>query len=363
MIMKDLLYSLRRLHGNLHDWKRDIYPLYRQKLQNPEAVFLVFTPEHNNLGDHAIAQSETTWLEDMDIPYIELTGRTLETLSRGKCLNLMNGRTILIHGGGYMGTIWPESEALLRQIIEKNPRSRILLLPNTIYYEEDAEGRRELAESQRIYNAHKHLKLYAREKISYETMKALYRDVAIAPDLVLRMNRCKDGIERSGCILCLRSDQEKTRSEQDEAEVKTQITQIFGGNVSRVDMIAEGNVPVARRDQALELQFDRFRHAELVITDRLHGMIFCAITGTPCIVINSKSPKVLGCYEWIKQLPYIRFCEDVRELTRIWQSIPKRDWKYDPSVLLPLYEPLKNDILRFTKGKRNAEHQCDRSDL
>ena len=361
--MKDLLHLFRVLHGRLHEWRLNILPLLCERLFHPKSVYLVFTPEHDNLGDHAIAQSEKTWLDLLGISYIEITGLTLEKWNRHHCLDIMNGRTILIHGGGYLGSIWPESEALLRKIIAENPKSNILLLPNTIYYEKDAESQRDMVESTRIYNSHKYLKLYARERLSYEIMKDLYRNVALAPDMVLRMNKCKSGVKRDGCILCLRSDREKTRSKQEEASVIAQVSQLFGRNVSQLDMIASNWIPIPDRNVALDKQFDAFRHAKLVITDRLHGMIFCAITGTPCIVINSKSPKVLGCYEWVEELPYIQYCDDVKNLSLIYQSIPKREWEYDPNSLLKLYEPLKYDILCAARGKRYANNHCYRSSL
>ena len=361
--MKDLLYPLRVMHGNLYEWKKNKLPLIEERFRNPKAVYLVFTPEHDNLGDHAIAQSETEWLKALGIQYIEVTGKTLEKWRRYNALNIMNGRSILIHGGGYLGTIWPESEALLRAIISNNPRSEILLLPNTVFYEEDDTGRREMEGSSVLYNRHEHLKLYAREKTSYETMKLLYRDVAIAPDMVLRMNKCIPGIRRNGCILCLRSDREKTRSEQTDTIIEAQVRELFGDRIRRIDMIVSRQIPIEDRDLELEQQFDAFRHAELVITDRLHGMIFCAITGTPCVVLNSKSPKVLGCYAWIKDLPYIRFCDDAVKIKQIYQDIPKREWYYEPEKLLPYYEDLKYDLLRISRGKRYADRQCNRSGI
>ena len=49
-----------------------------------------------------------------------------------------------------------------------------------------------------------------------------------------------------------------------------------------------------------------FSEVKLVITDRLHGMLFSAITHTPCIAIDNLSRKVSGVYEWIKALPYVK---------------------------------------------------------
>lgn len=345
---------LRRKHSSLKKWLHTLFPLYLLRLRRGNTVLLAFTPEHGNLGDHAIAQSETAWLRELRIPFLEVTGKQLSYINSKQRLKLMNGRTILIHGGGYLGTIWPESEAMLRAIIQQNPKSEILLLPNTIYYEKNEDGQRELKASIQIYNSHKHLKLYAREAPSYETMKRCYHSVAIAPDMVLRMNKCEVGIPRKGCILCLRTDREKTRSDEIDAGIASQVQALFGNNIQNLDMLRPYPIPIPERDRELEKQFDAFRHSELVITDRLHGMIFCAISGTPCIVINSKSPKVLGCYEWVRELSYIQFCDDVQNLTQIYQSIPKQDWQYDNAKILSLYEPLKEDILCVARRKKNA---------
>ena len=57
--------------------------------------------------------------------------------------------------------------------------------------------------------------------------------------------------------------------------------------------------------------FNKFRNSKLVITDRLHGMVFSAITKTPCIVTKSLDHKVIGTYEWIKNLNYIKLVEDL----------------------------------------------------
>ena len=211
--VKDFLYPLRVLHGKLYEWRiraftrlRERFSLFLERLRNPRAVYLVYTPEHRNLGDHAIAQAEAEWLHSLHIPYLEVTGKRLEYLRKNSLLNTMDGRPILIHGGGFLGTIWPESERLLRAIIKSNPHSEILLLPNTIYYDKNAEGEMQFEESIQIYNSHKHFKLYAREKVSFEVMQKAYNCVSLSPDLVLRLNRCQSGVERHGGLLCLRTE-------------------------------------------------------------------------------------------------------------------------------------------------------------
>lgn len=349
--MRDILYPLRVLHGRVHDWCTDRIPLYKDRFLHPNAVYLVLTPEHGNLGDHAIAQSENEVLTELGIPYIEYSGRKLEELQCNNCLDIMNGRTILINGGGNLGGLWPDIETMMQNIVKNNPKSKILILPNSIYYDDSEEDNLFMKQSAAIYNSHPHLKLYAREYTSYEVMKAIYHNVAIVPDMVLRMNKCEAGIKRNGCIICLREDREKTISSEEEAAIHTQASLLFGDTIRYVDMKKPYLIPIENREEELNKQFDAFRHAELVITDRLHGMIFCAITGTPCIVFSSKSPKMRGCYKWIQNLEYIQFCENVSEIGSIYSSISRQEWYYDNRELLPLYEPLKSDIRMLVKRK------------
>ena len=85
---RDILFPLRQLHGMLYEWyirqKRKAELLKKPHLQEymekksrcPDVVFLVLTPEHANLGDHAIAYAEAEMLKKAGIDYVEITGKT-----------------------------------------------------------------------------------------------------------------------------------------------------------------------------------------------------------------------------------------------------------------------------------------------
>ncbi len=344
---KDFLYPLRRLHGILHDAneKRKLRNAYRAEFKkNPNTVFLILTPEHGNLGDHAIAQAETNLLKRLGVNYIEITGSQLYELKWTNRLDVFNGFPVFINGGGNLGTIWIKTENLQREIIQNNPQSTILILPNTVFYEDSKGGQEELQNSIQIYNHHKHLTVYAREKTSYHYMKAIYRDVRLIPDMVLSLKKDNYNLDRKGCLLCLRKDCEKTRTEGQDQIIRQQVTELFGTDVADTDMVVPGRVTVEQREAALQAKFDEFSGAQLVITDRLHGMIFCAITGTPCIVIDSKSPKVRGCYEWIKHLDYIRFADSPEDIIAEYRAIPKGPHHYDNTHLTHYYQTLAEDI-------------------
>lgn len=326
----------------------------KERITHPHAAYWVLTPAHGNLGDQAIAQSEQILFRQLGISVIEVTGKELLRRQQLHLLRLMNRRPILVHGGGFLGTIWFDAEVLLRDIIVKNPKSRILVLPNTVYYENTKRGQRELAHSESIYNSHPNLSIFLREQVSYDLAKEHYRNVSLVPDMVMLQNRSGTEASRNGCLLCLRKDHEKTRSPEDERTIRQSAATLFGDRVFDCDMVTDHAIPPENRDEELEKQFQLFRSAELVITDRLHGMIFCAITGTPCIVIDSLSPKVRGCYQWLSHLDYIRFCDDPAQIPGLCKTLPKGSQLYDNAEIRRAYALLKDAIVKTVPARKHG---------
>lgn len=351
----DILYPVRKLHGYIHEYKlyqknkHSFYKSYikpiKEKLRHtPKLFFLVLTPEHGNMGDHAIAVSEAQLLNRLDYEYVEITGHMLTYFEQYNYLDIMNGHPIMINGGGNMGTLWFDAERIHRSIMQSNPNSPIFLMPNSMFYEKSDYGKSEFHKSIQIYNAHPNLYLFAREAISYNAMKQVYRNVTLIPDMVLALNECKEQTQRKGCLLCLRTDHERTIDDAALQVIQEQAQQLFGQHVKHTDMNIGKCVPIMQRDTALNEKYSEFRSAELVITDRLHGMIFCAITGTPCILINSRSPKVRGSFEWVRDLGYIKFAEDPLAISELYHSIPRCIHSYDNANLLPYYDELYSII-------------------
>lgn len=347
LLAKVTIQQFCQKHSRIRQLKRLYQGAFREKAKkNRKTVYLVMTPEHENMGDHAIALAEVEFFRKHGIDFVEIPDKQLEEFEKLELLDMMNGKPIVLHGGGYLGTLWEEPDTMMRKILRFNPQSPIVLMPNTIFYEDSEQGRAALENSIREYGAHPALYLNAREETSYEVMRKAYRNVKLTPDIVLSLDRSTENLPRKGCILCLRSDLERTRSEEAEASIRSQAAALFGDLVRDSDMIAEGCIAASQRKEALQRKFTEFGSAELVITDRLHGMIFCAITGTPCVVLNSKSPKVRGCHAWIRDLPYIRFVDDVGQITDAYRAIPAGPHSFDGSHLNAYFDALAQDLSR-----------------
>lgn len=352
-ISKPLYRAYKRLK-NLHLIRKMkdsimVSGLKRKIKHDPHLLFWVLTPVHENIGDQAIALAEQRMLISLGVKYCEVTDDMLGILKEKNALGIFNGNPVLFHGGGYLGTLWFNEEELVRELIAGNPDSPMLFMPNTLYFDDDRDGLSELQKSAESYGSNKKLKIYAREKKSHDMLIKMGVSAGIAPDSVMSLKADDVTANRSGCLLLLRSDCEKTRTYDDDKKLLKALGSVFGDNITRSDTVVYHMISVAQREAEVNDFLSKVRGSELVVTDRLHGMVLSAVTGTPCIVLNSRSHKVRCSYEWLKDLDYIRFCDEPDRIAEIYDDMPHGGQVYDNSRLSDLYSELKEDILRLVK--------------
>lgn len=343
-LLKKIYISISYIKWKIYYKINLVNPIKKYKKSTKNPVFLIFTPEHANLGDHAIAYAESILLKKAGINYYEITGKKLYELEQYGYLSILNHATILINGGGNLGILWPLIEKMNRAIIIQNPDSKIYVFPNSIFYGNDDYGRKEFETSKKIYNSHRNLHLCARERISYDIMKDAYKSVELVPDMVFTLNESYDTLERNGCLWCMRNDVERTLSDEKEEKLKQQLVDIYGDDIKDSNTVLSYDVSVEKREEELKRKFNEFKLAQLIVTDRLHGMIFAVITGTNCIVINSKSPKMKGCYDWIKDLDYIAFIDDVENIDKIIDNFPDYPHEYDNKEFVKAIDKMISEI-------------------
>lgn len=346
---------LKKLYESVSYCKQKMYyyfhlvrPILQYKETHAHPIFLVFTPSHRNLGDHAIAWAETMLLSDIHVDYYEITGDQLYPLASYGYMKLLNGSRILINGGGNLGNLWPDIERMNRIIVQNNPDSMICFLPNSICYSEDSAGGEAFKTTKQIFNKHKNLYFYAREELSFNIMKHHYKNVKLVPDMVLSLNASTPYVQhRAGCIFCLRDDVERLLLEEETCRLTEMLKNIFNNDIRVSTTLADQPVSKTQRVEAVQKKLEEFQMAELVVTDRLHGMIFAAITGTKCVVLNSRSRKLKGCYAWIQSLGYIRFSDTVDDVIAQYEAMPRYPHTYDNQDVLDRMELLKQDLIKM----------------
>ena len=316
-----------------------------------QKTVLFHSPLYGNLGDHAIAEAELEFMERMnvscvDFPSIKGVEKHLARVTPRKCL-------ILRQGGGNLGQLWPKEEKQFRILISIFKRNKIIVFPQTIYFDiESEEGKKFFEASKRIYESHPNLTIFVREKISYDFMRKNMPDVhvVLVPDMAMLLTWKKDedrSKNRKGVLMCLRGDKEKTITDK-EREWILAFFKEQGMQVTSTDTYVRGGTFPIHRKKLVDEKLSEFAKASLVVTDRLHGMIFAAVTETPCIVLQSQSHKVRGCYEWFKDLDYICLAETIEDVPEIAKKLEKVHPVYNRSFIEKAMQPLYEEIYNNT---------------
>ena len=294
-------------------------------------IILFGVPTHENIGDAAIVIAEEKFIKDnfKDDEYIRvLDTETDKEIERIK--NIINENDIiLLHGGGNLGDEYIICEERRRKVIQSFPNNKIILMPQSIYFNNTECGRTELEKTKELYEKHKNLHLIAREKTSFDIMKKEFKnvDIILTPDIVMYLNKTKDE-ERNGAVLAMRKDVEKILTEEQFEKINEAVSKYYEDKIITDTHLGDIQIYCDIRENTVEDKLNEFRHAKLVVTDRLHGMIFAAITSTPCIVLGNYNHKIESSYDWLKEQGYIKFVKNVDEIEEKIKAIKNNNKKY-----------------------------------
>lgn len=316
-----------------------------------KSAILFGVPHHSNLGDHAIAIAEEKIIKQKFPEYQYKEVAEENTL---KCIKKIESQInkddiIFIHGGGNLGNQYLLSENGRRKIIETFPENKIIVFPETMYFQNNEDGKKELEISKRIYNAHKKLYLMAREEVSYEAMKKEFynNNVFLTPDIVTILDENDEEETRQGALFIIRDDTESNVDKKCIEEMTNMCKSNFY-DVQFTDTAKGGVILQNDRKQKLNEMFELYRKSELVITDRLHGEIFAAITGTPCIAIGNYNHKIKASSKWFEELPYIRYIngeETNKELENIIIALKEcKKCKYSNKFSIDIFDKVFEEI-------------------
>lgn len=350
-MLQKILYPLRLLHGKLYEWRKSQIKniKYRRLLRHPlgKKVYVIGTPSHSNVGDSAIVLAQIAFLKKCGFSQKRIKEISFnEYLKESTFIRKHISKRHLIAqlGGGNMGNQWMNEENFHRQLVVDFPNNPQVIFPQTIYFTDDEKGHSELINSQCIYNSSL-ITIVARETTSHKIFNTFFGNInlLLTPDIVLSSN--KDNYEvstlhRENIMLCMRNDCERSIKDEDFSKL-VEFLNTNSYSFLQTDMHTDRLVTKENRFQVVQEKMNEFSAARLVITDRLHGMIFAAITETPCIVLNNYNHKVHGTYDWISHLPYIRFAHNVDEAIRlIPEMLEIKNCVFDNASLIPQFQKL-----------------------
>ena len=269
-------------------------------------------PIHKNYGDEAIIMSTLQFLNFYFPQYEYIILSSIEISQSMRLIKYIINKNdiIIITGGGYFG-LYENTISLQTKIVENFPNNSIIIFPCSIFY--NPNKAKIYKNYLKIFNNHTDLTLFTRDNISYRTALRLFKNNSIynVPDIVTRLNTSiiKNNSKRAGIGLILRRD-ELLLSHENRLYIIFLAKKYFKNEVYRRD---SNNffLPKESTRKNETIEFINFiAQKELIITDRLHGMIFSVITGTPCIVFGNNYHKIKSSYySWFKDLEYVIFME------------------------------------------------------
>ncbi|MGP7818741.1 polysaccharide pyruvyl transferase family protein [Niallia sp. 01092] len=333
--------------------------------KNQKKIVIFSTPVSGNLGDQAIAYAQKNFIETYYSDYIYIELALNEVMPYAKNLkNILTNKDILfINGGGNMGDEYYNEDYTRRFIIKYFKESNIISFPQTIHFSETTEGRKTFEKTKDIFNNNIKFQLVARESRSLEIMKNNFnsKKVLYTPDIVLSLDKRRPGTKREGAIICLRDDLEG-KLDNNFKKVLEEVLKRKFEKTRYFDTDIDAKLGKETREKELNVIWNAFAESEVVVTDRLHGMIFCAITGTPCIAFKNYNHKIQYSYiDWLSKIPNIKFVDSVQENVSekdVEEMIDEiRGVETDESFykwIIKQYQPIFNHIEKL-EGKKGAQ--------
>lgn len=308
--------------GDLMKLKEGYLRLKEKKLLPP--IWILGTPEHSNMGDHCIVEEERRFLQHLfpDTHIVEATEEELLWRNFDQLKEIPASMPVFLPGGGNLGTLWPSPENVREEIIKRLPNNPVIIMPQSIWFEESEQGNAALERAKTIYKG-EHILLCCRDRISWNFAQKHFQCRSIlVPDMVMwETKKAKKQLERFGALTLLRKDDERKITDEEESVIKFALADRFRSVEVYDTILTDVKVTMCNRGEQIERFIHMISTVECVVTDRLHGMILCAISGTPCVVLKNGYHKVEACYEWLNDLGYIRLINNVEELNAAIESV------------------------------------------
>lgn len=317
-------------------------------------VVIALAGFYQNLGDMALTYAQKRFIETTLPDYDVLLFPASHTYSRMRALKRIVGPDDIITtiAGGNMDDVYSSLENARRYVVRSFPNHPIISFPQTFAFTDTPGGKRALRRSARTYGAHRRLTVFGREPQSLELMKAGLRGTRVegCPDVVLSLGEEQAYTGRSGIMLTVRDDKEMLLTSGERQGIQRIIESKTDDILVRdtVDVALSGCQPNTFENSLRDF-WDLLRSRRVVVTDRLHGMIFCVNTKTPVVVLPNSNHKIRGTYDaWLSGHSYVRYLDSFSPealsaaIDELWELRAEQIIAPD---LSPGYESLRKALL------------------
>ena len=278
-------------------------------LKNQKKTFVFLAADYKNIGDAAITFAQVSILRhafpDHTIIEVPLKKSHIHLWAIKKVVN--SDDIITTIGGGNMGDSYYGIERIRQEVVKTFPDNRFISFPQSYGYRDTDPGS-VIHVAKNIYPKHKKALFLIRDENSFQKMMRQFPqlNLKLCPDIVLTLNLSAPQHFRSGLQLMLRNDIESVLTNDDRKLIQ-KICSRIDPQLLITDTSHNINMTDTEYRNGVFFDFiEQIKKKSLVVTDRLHGVIFCYITKTPCIAINSHNSKVKNAINTYMECDYIK---------------------------------------------------------
>lgn len=311
-------------------------------------VYIFLSSNYGNLGDCLITRAQYKFLKDTFPKHSIVKIYSNETFNCIKTIksNIKKDDIISFIGGGNFGDLYKDLEYNRQFVTKKLKKYKKIYFPQSIIC---TDGKKEsfLKKYKRIYDSKNNLFIF-RDKESYNVTNKIFKNsqICLLPDIVTYLKTNNIVKKNNKVLLCLRNDIEKNmefdlsnlHETYNNYKIMYTDTQIKNNNMSEYVI-----------DYEINKIFDLFLNSNLVVTDRLHGMIISYILNIPFIALDNNNNKISNYYyTWLKNSKGILIDSDKLNNDILSNMINKEridtseNTKYDFNIL-------KNILIEFLK--------------
>ena len=299
-----------------------------EQLRGARAVAVLDFPDHDNVGDTAIWLGEQQALARLGvrIAYSATHGRHRDDVVDA----LPRDVPLLLHGGGNFGDVWPENHAFREHVVARFADRRIVQLPQTVWFADEAAAQRSAAALRR----HPDLTVMTRD----DEGTAYVRDVlglasVLVPDAALAIDPATLPAPRPAeapVVVQWRTDHESAGRRAAPAGVPvfdwfpphSRRRQVLSAADARLRP-AVASAAARRASTALHAAIATggvhrglamVQRGEVLVTDRLHGVVLATLSGRRSVWVDNSYGKVGRLHDtWLSSSPLSRRADSPEE--------------------------------------------------
>ena len=290
-------------------------------------------PYHPNIGDTLIWEGTREFLKTL--PYKCLYYASKDSF---RYRQLSKNVVILLHGGGNFGDLYRLHSEFRKKIIELYPENRIIILPQTVFYEDMSLLQYDVD----FYAAHPNVMICAREQFSFDFLTLHFKNqILLLPDMAFYLNieKYKVTDDENRVLYLKRTDKELANTNAKSDEIPSNAEQhdwpTYEKHFDEFDKIDRftnrlhklfricgvKDKTLARIEDFKRNWYYRRRYVQMgisflcpyhsIYTTRLHVLILGVLLDKEIFLINNTSGKVVNFYNtWMKQLDKIKKIEN-----------------------------------------------------